>query len=58
MNLGNYRYLRYRGPSGSYGNVSEIEFYRGGAKLNGTGYGTPGSWDNDGNTFARRSTGM
>ena len=31
VNLGNYRYLRYRGPASSYGNVSEIEFYRSGA---------------------------
>ena len=57
VNLGNYRYLRYRGPNGSYGNVSEIEFYRGGAKLNGAGYGTPGSWNNDGNTFAKAIDG-
>ena len=49
--LGNYRYLRYRGPNGSYGNVSEIEFYRGGTKVNGAGFGTPGSWSNNGSTF-------
>ena len=31
VSLGNYRYLRYLGPNGSYGNVAEIEFYRAGA---------------------------
>ncbi|HET7238072.1 MAG TPA: fibronectin type III domain-containing protein [Terrimicrobiaceae bacterium] len=53
VNLGNYRYLRYRSPNGSYGNVAEIEFYRGGVKLKGTGYGTTGSWRNRGNTFQK-----
>ncbi|MGA7901182.1 MAG: DUF4082 domain-containing protein, partial [Terrimicrobiaceae bacterium] len=57
VNLANFRYLRYRGPNGSYGNVSEIEFYRGGAKLNGAGYGTPGSWNNAGNTFVKAIDG-
>jgi len=56
-NLGNYQYLRYRGPNGSNGNVSEIEFYRGGAKVTGTGYGTPGSWNNEGNTFDKALDG-
>ncbi|MFZ0712273.1 MAG: fibronectin type III domain-containing protein, partial [Terrimicrobiaceae bacterium] len=51
VSLGNYRYLRYRAPSNSFGNVAEIEFYRNGVKLTGTGYGTPGSWNNSGNTF-------
>lgn len=51
VNLGNYRYLRYRGPNGSYGDVAEIEFYRGGVKSMGSGYGTPGSWKNRGATF-------
>jgi hypothetical protein len=55
--LGNYRYLRYRAPNGSYGNVAEIEFYRNGAKLTGTGFGTPGSWSNLGNTFAKALDG-
>jgi hypothetical protein len=51
-NLGSFRYLRYRGPGMSWGNVAEIEFYRNGVKVNGTGYGTPGSWKNSGNTFS------
>ena len=51
--LKNYQYLRYRGPNGSYGNVAEIEFYRGGVKIMGKGYGTPGSWKNRGATFEK-----
>lgn len=57
VSLGNYRYLRYRGPNGSYGNVAEIEFYRNGVKLTGTGYGTPGSYANNGNTFEKALDG-
>jgi hypothetical protein len=57
VSLGNYRYLRYRGPNSYYGNVAEIEFYRNGVKLNGTGYGTPGSWNNQGNTFDKALDG-
>jgi hypothetical protein len=55
--LGSYRYLRYRGPNNSYGNVAEIEFYRGGQKIAGTGYGTSGSWNNYGSTFAKALDG-
>jgi hypothetical protein len=55
-NLGNYRYLRYRGPNGSYGNIAEIEFYRNGMKIHGTAYGTSGSW-NKGNTFEKALDG-
>jgi hypothetical protein len=51
VNLENYRYLRYRGPNGSYGNVAEIEFYRDGIKIQGTSFGTAGSWENRGGTF-------
>jgi List-Bact-rpt repeat protein/fibronectin type III domain protein len=57
VSLGDYRYLRYRGPNGSYGNVAEIEFYRNGVKLTGTGYGTPGSYNNNGNTFEKALDG-
>ena len=57
VSLGDYRYLRYRGPNTYYGNVAEIEFYRNGVKLNGTGYGTPGSWNNQGNTFDKALDG-
>jgi hypothetical protein len=55
--LGNYRYLRYRGPNGSYGNVSEIEFYRAGVKVTGNGYGTPGSWNGSGAAFGKALDG-
>jgi hypothetical protein len=57
VNLGNYRYLRYRGPNGSYGNVAEIEFYRDGIKIQGTSYGSPGSWNNGGATFQKAVDG-
>ena len=53
VNLEGYKYLRYRGPNGSYGNVAEIEFYRNGAKIKGTGYGTTGSYRNRGATFSK-----
>jgi hypothetical protein len=56
-NLENFRYLRYRGPDGSYGNVAEIEFYRKGLKVRGVGFGTPGAWNNNGNTFAKAIDG-
>ncbi len=44
--LGNYRYLRFRDPE-TNGMVAEVEFYRSGNKVTGTGYGTPGSWGNE-----------
>jgi hypothetical protein len=44
VSLGSYRYLRYRGGTNSFGNVAEIEFYRNGVKLTGTGYGTSGTY--------------
>ena len=43
--------MRYRGLNGSYGNVAEIEFHRGGFRMIKTGYGTPGSWKNREATF-------
>jgi hypothetical protein len=57
VDLGDFRYLRYRGPNRSYGNVAEIEFYRKGVKVTGAGYGTPGSWHNNGNTFEKALDG-
>jgi hypothetical protein len=57
VDLKDYRYLRYRGPNGSYGNVAEIAFYRDGVKLTGTGFGTPGSWNNQGNTLDKALDG-
>jgi hypothetical protein len=51
------RYLRYRGPNESFGNVAEIEFYRDGVKLTGKGFGTPGSWSGQGSTFDKALNG-
>ncbi len=45
VNLKDYRYLRWRDPV-SNGMIGEIEFYRNGKKLSGTGFGTEGSWGN------------
>ena len=52
-----FRYLRYLAPSGAYGDVAEIEFDSQGVKLTGTGFGTAGSYNNDGNTFAKALDG-
>ena len=52
-----FRYLRYLAPSGAYGDVAEIEFDSNGVKLTGTGFGTAGSYNNDGNTFAKALDG-
>lgn len=38
-----YRYLRYWGPPGSYGQVADIELYSGATRLTGAGFGTTGS---------------
>jgi hypothetical protein len=38
-----YRWLRYEAPTGSHGNVAELEFYAGEKKLAGQGYGSPGA---------------
>jgi hypothetical protein len=52
-----YRYVKYWGPPGSYGQVAEIEFYSDTTRLAGSGFGTSGSrsenpWPNalDGST--------
>ena len=45
--LGGFRYLRYRSPSGGFCNVAEVEFYRKGNRLNGPGFGTPGSYSGE-----------
>lgn len=52
-----FRFLRYRAPTDSYGNVAEIEFLSNGVKLVGTGFGTPGSWQNGGSVFSRALDG-
>jgi hypothetical protein len=55
-----YRYIKYSGPAGSYGQIAEVQFYSGTSRLIGDGlggFGTDGSrsgnpWQNalDGNT--------
>jgi acetyl esterase/lipase len=37
-----YRWVRYEAPSGSRGNIAELEFYSGEKKLHGAGFGTAG----------------
>ncbi len=37
-----YCWVRYEAPAGSHGNVAEIEFYAGGHKLAGGGFGSAG----------------
>jgi len=57
VDLKTYRYLRYLSPNGYYGNIAELEFYSGtgasAVKLVGTPFGTPGSWQNQGNDFTK-----
>jgi len=43
---GTYRYLRFLSPNGGYGDVSEVEFYRGTTKVTGTVIGTLGAYNN------------
>jgi len=59
-----YRFLRYLSPNGGWGNVAEVEFYSvagttgtSAAKLTGTPFGTPGSYNNAGATFAKAFDG-
>ena len=58
QDLSSYRFLRYLAPAHSYGNIAELEFDSHGAKLAGTGFGTPGSLQNKGNTFAKALDGQ
>ncbi|HKO94039.1 MAG TPA: chitobiase/beta-hexosaminidase C-terminal domain-containing protein, partial [Polyangiaceae bacterium] len=37
-----YRYVKYYGPSGSYGALAELELYAGNARLSGKGFGSAG----------------
>ena len=57
MDLGTYRYLRYRSPDSGWGNVTEIEFYRNGIKVTGIGFGSLGSFENNGMTFHKALDG-
>ncbi|MCE5204774.1 MAG: discoidin domain-containing protein [Porphyromonadaceae bacterium] len=46
--LKEYRYVRYKGPSGSYCNIAEVQFFSDSVYLTGKVIGTPGSLKNDG----------
>ncbi len=52
-----YRYLRYLGPNSGYGNIAELEFDSGTgsslAKISGSPFGTPGSYQNNGNDITK-----
>jgi fibronectin type 3 domain-containing protein len=50
-----YRYVRYRSPAQSWGNVAEIEFWSGSTKATGTPFGTAGA--NGGNDFSKAFDG-
>ncbi len=56
-----YLYLRYLAPAKSYGNIAELEFDTGSGsartKMIGTPFGTLGSYQNSGNTFAKAFDG-
>ncbi|HSV16625.1 MAG TPA: hypothetical protein VLI90_20340, partial [Tepidisphaeraceae bacterium] len=61
---GSYRYVRYLGPTGSHGNVAELEFdgvvpapAPASSALSGTIIGTPGSYNNLGNTIVKAFDG-
>ena len=56
-NAAAYRYVRYLGPNGSYGNVAELAFYGKVTPLTGTTTGTAGSFGNRGNTIAKATDG-
>ncbi len=58
-----YRYWRYVSPDNGYGNIAEFQLFGTGAatptssQLTGTAFGTAGSYQNDGDTFANAFDG-
>ncbi len=55
---GPYRYVRYLGPTGGYGNIAELKvLVAGPSVLTGTVIGTAGSYANQGNTIANAFDG-
>ncbi len=60
---GTYRYVRYVAPNGSYGDVSEVQFFGPApatptlTKFTGTAIGTAGSFGGSGNTIAKALDG-
>ena len=58
VDLGDYRHYRLAMPNGSYGNIAELELYRGETqRITGTTFGTPGSWESSGNTYHKAFDG-
>jgi hypothetical protein len=54
----NFRYLRYYGGTGDYGNVAELEFYFNSNKLVPVAtFGTPGSYGSGGNVYTNALDG-
>jgi hypothetical protein len=63
MDIGStrYRYLRYMSPAApavSFCNIAELEFYNGTTRITGTGFGTAGSYNSNGNTFVKALDGL
>ena len=56
-NTKQYKFLRYYAPAGSYGNVAELEFDHGAAKISGKPFGTYGSLNNSGDTYLKAFDG-
>lgn len=52
-----YKFLRYYAPSGSYGNVAELEFDHDGMKITGKPFGTYGSLKNSGASYLKAFDG-
>ncbi len=52
-----FRFIKFEGAQGSYGNVAEVEFYSGARKLTGASFGTQGSRNNQGHVFAHALDG-
>jgi len=46
-----YRYVKYYAPPASHGALAEVEFYAGDTQLTGEGFGTAGSFEDQGTTF-------
>jgi hypothetical protein len=52
-----YRYVKWHGPSGSYGAIAEFELYAGAQRVSGLGFGTAGARAGADTTFARALDG-
>jgi hypothetical protein len=50
-NAAPYRYVKYYGPTGSYGAIAELELYADDTRVTGAAFGNAGSRDDLGNVF-------